>query len=201
MSSPHVGMLRVNLDTHEVLPFGNVYRYDIGRNPAVQTAITNDGRYAIEASVTYSTFIIYDLSTCSEVPDVITGPVSCQSVPIDTFLKQKIPTYISSVHIRFSSDDVLGFYMLYNDGSVRKIAKYYLGPGDLSNKIEYLALGDSYISGEGAFQYKDGTDTDNNRCHLSSRSYPYLLGQALDLSSYNSVACSGAKNHKYYRHL
>jgi lysophospholipase L1-like esterase len=193
LSSPHSGMLRVNLDTFQVLPFGSAYRYDIGRNPGVQTAITNDGRYAVESSITYSTFTIYDLSTCAEVPYTITGPVSCQSKTVDTFLKQQIPDYVSSVRIRFMSNDTLSFYMVYNDGPTRKISKYYLGTDNLTNGIEYLTLGDSYISGEGAFQYKDGTDTSNNKCHLSNHSYPYLLGQALNLTSYNSVACSGAR--------
>src|SRR6266404_7242459 len=57
---------------------------------------------------------------------------------------------------------------------------------------DYLALGDSYISGEGAFQYLQGTDTANNQCHLSLISYPLLIGQALNYDAYHSVACSGA---------
>jgi lysophospholipase L1-like esterase len=63
--------------------------------------------------------------------------------------------------------------------------------GNIS-QLDLLALGDSYISGEGAFEYLPGTDTDNNKCHLSSLSYPLLLGASLNFNSYHSVACSGA---------
>lgn len=63
-----------------------------------------------------------------------------------------------------------------------------------------LALGDSYISGEGAYQYRQSTPTDayaystdlgKNKCHTSGVSYPYLLGKKY-FDTYGSVACSGA---------
>lgn len=58
--------------------------------------------------------------------------------------------------------------------------------------MDYLALGDSYISGEGVYSYRAGTDNSNNRCHLSDYSYPYLMGSLFKWSSYESVACSGS---------
>lgn len=58
-------------------------------------------------------------------------------------------------------------------------------------QIRLLALGDSYISGEGAYSYVVGTDTSDNKCHQSTVSYPYLLGQKY-AAEYHSVACSGA---------
>ncbi|WP_082115233.1 PxKF domain-containing protein [Lentzea aerocolonigenes] len=60
----------------------------------------------------------------------------------------------------------------------------------------YIALGDSYQSGEGAGadHYIDGTNTSTNRCHRSDVSYPFLLkGQSGLPNSMKSVACSGAK--------
>lgn len=60
----------------------------------------------------------------------------------------------------------------------------------------YVAMGDSYQSGEGAHSYVDGTDVSGNRCHRSSVSYPYLIkggtGVPADLKD---VACSGAEIH------
>ncbi len=59
----------------------------------------------------------------------------------------------------------------------------------------YVALGDSYASGEGQAPYQDGTDTATNGCHRSERlSYPALL-DGIGLPGYTnltSVACSGA---------
>ncbi|WP_342777818.1 SGNH/GDSL hydrolase family protein [Saccharothrix texasensis] len=53
----------------------------------------------------------------------------------------------------------------------------------------YVALGDSYSSGEGTFDYINPSDS----CHRSSRSYPYALAQEFELpGSPNLVACSGA---------
>ena len=39
----------------------------------------------------------------------------------------------------------------------------------------YVALGDSYQSGEGAGDYLAGTDTDANKCHRSVHAYPQRL--------------------------
>ncbi len=65
---------------------------------------------------------------------------------------------------------------------------------DLINR--YVALGDSYASGEGLAPYEAGTDTDSDRCHRSARqSYPELLEQGRNpaFNRLNSVACSGAQ--------
>lgn len=68
------------------------------------------------------------------------------------------------------------------------------------NRPMLLGLGDSYISGEGAYNYRKSqlgaeyeydTDKGNNKCHTSEVSYPYLLGKKY-FETYASVACSGA---------
>jgi lysophospholipase L1-like esterase/chitodextrinase len=58
----------------------------------------------------------------------------------------------------------------------------------------YVALGDSFQSGEGAYDYESGTDVDGvNQCHRSENAYPHLLVEQgvvnLDL---DFKACSGA---------
>lgn len=68
---------------------------------------------------------------------------------------------------------------------------------DTPRRMDILALGDSYISGEGAHNYKWGavpqydTNSAQNKCHTSWDSYPYILGKRLAYT-YDSVACSGA---------
>lgn len=60
--------------------------------------------------------------------------------------------------------------------------------------VSYLAMGDSFTSGEGEADdrmYKLRTNTKYEKCHLSHRSYPYLIGQAWGVKN-SSVACSGA---------
>ena len=86
-------------------------------------------------------------------------------------------------------------------------------PGDRRN-IKYLALGDSFSSGEGDTDknpatgrkyYRQWTDVNEDKakgaprekCHVSTRSYPYKLANWMGLGSgpsaaWASVACSGA---------
>lgn len=85
-------------------------------------------------------------------------------------------------------------------------------------QLDYLALGDSYASGEGDTErdkrtnkkyYRLGTDVEEDKawdqprekCHISTRSYPYILSKGMPLgdplnnssTKWQSVACSGAR--------
>lgn len=81
-------------------------------------------------------------------------------------------------------------------------------------KLDYLALGDSYSSGEGDTEknnatgqkyYRQLTDVNEDKkqgipgekCHISTRSYPYKLAQYMGLKQtgtkqWDTVACGGA---------
>lgn len=192
ISIPNVAVARVNLQTFEVVPFGAKFNYGIGLSPAAKTAITNDGRYAVVASKDQSRFMLYDLSTCASTPNTISGPVSCQSRDLKTFITQQAPGYESVAQARFLNEELLSIYAAYRVNNVPKTARFLISNANIASQIDYLALGESYISGEGAFNYQAGTDTKDNRCHLSFSSYPYLIGKTLNFSSYQSVACSGA---------
>ncbi|MBC7761680.1 MAG: hypothetical protein H7201_07760, partial [Candidatus Saccharibacteria bacterium] len=65
--------------------------------------------------------------------------------------------------------------------------------GTLVNK--YVALGDSYQSGEGTFDYIDGTDVPGvNECHRSDYAYPSLLvNEGVVKLDLDFRACSGAE--------
>jgi len=64
------------------------------------------------------------------------------------------------------------------------------------SSFRIVALGDSYISGEGARVYFPGTDEPGrerrNMCRRAKTAYPYLLAERLD-ASLVFVACSGAE--------
>lgn len=59
---------------------------------------------------------------------------------------------------------------------------------------KYIAMGDSFSSGEGVPPFEYGTDTGSNTCHRSTRAYPRLLQNdpSLDLGATMFMACSGA---------
>jgi hypothetical protein len=58
----------------------------------------------------------------------------------------------------------------------------------------YVAMGDSFQSGEGAGDYEAGTDSDGvNQCHRSAHAYPHrLVDRGAVTNSLDFVACSGA---------
>lgn len=63
------------------------------------------------------------------------------------------------------------------------------------SSFRIVALGDSYISGEGARVYFPGTDEPGgarNMCHRARKAYPYRLAERLG-ASLVFVACSGAR--------
>ena len=53
----------------------------------------------------------------------------------------------------------------------------------------YVALGDSYSSGEGTGDYDTATDSATNRCHRSTHAYGSILGQG---KPFTFRACSGS---------
>lgn len=66
-----------------------------------------------------------------------------------------------------------------------------------AQRLEYVALGDSFSSGEGAPPFIPGTDVrsgEKNICHRSAQAYPQLLmkNQGLNLDLKWFGACSGA---------
>lgn len=195
VSAPYIGILRINLTNYDVMPFGPAYNYGIGLNPLPQLSITNDGRYAIAASGDFNNFNLYDLDSCiGPIPDRIIKPLECQSRNIHSYLQSQINGYIGSSNIRFISNDTLSFNSRRREGAINLAARYIISTSASQiHRHDYLALGDSYISGEGVYNYQLGTDTDNNGCHLSLDSYPLLIGQSLNFNSYHSIACSGAE--------
>jgi hypothetical protein len=62
-----------------------------------------------------------------------------------------------------------------------------------SSSFKIVALGDSYISGEGAARFFAGTDRPgSNECRRAATAHPYLVAEALE-ASLTFVACSGAR--------
>ena len=61
--------------------------------------------------------------------------------------------------------------------------------------VQLLALGDSYISGEGAARFFPGTNVvgpNGNQCRRAPTAYPYLIAERLE-AGLTFLACSGAR--------
>lgn len=191
VDAPGTGFVRINTKTGSVLPFASSLSYI---NPTIDTAISTDGRYAVLAAYGLGMFRLYDLSTCTHASGVVQN---CQFRDLLAYMRQAKPGYWNGASkIRFITNDTFRFYGIYDNVSStnRKIGQFELTtPGVPVRSLDYLALGDSFASGEGAFTYKEGTDVADNRCHLSTQSYPYLLATGIGTGDMQSVACSGAK--------
>lgn len=184
--------VRINLATLDIVAFAPSYGSQ--GSPALlesRIAITDDGQFVAIANQSASEFKIYDLSSCSGTVDNL-RPLNCVNHNYRTYVGSQISGFKTIRHIRFVNDELLSFEATSTNPSNDGI--YLLAPtSGISSQIDYLGLGDSFTGGEGAFDYLAGSDTTNNMCHLSRRSYPLLLANDLfTATGGRSVACSGA---------
>lgn len=205
---PHDGLVRVHMTDLSVKLFAAPIEPEwyLGlANPSL--AVSNDGRYAA-ANIdmfTGNNLSVYDLSTCTDQLNVATyDRTYCAGKniwqghtltgqPMGGGILAQRPDLQSPTHLRFIDDETISFSALYDvSGPSFKAANFVVtAPGVTQHRLGLLGIGDSYISGQGAFDYREGTDTANDGCHLSESAYPFILGKEA-FNSYNSVACSGA---------
>jgi hypothetical protein len=196
-----LGILRINTQTRAMQLIATGYN---PHSPGKTFAISNDGNFVVQSGYGTGSYV-YDLSGCQSGPFVngastntVTG---CRSRYVQQSLTAQLTGFFGLVSMRFSADgkSVRGVAMRKNAaGATEYFNVTYSVAGYQPPQLGYLALGDSFSSGEGAYEYEVGTDQPENNCHLSKRSYPYLTAQALNISSFHSVACSGAVSSDYY---
>ncbi|HSX36702.1 MAG TPA: GDSL-type esterase/lipase family protein [Patescibacteria group bacterium] len=194
--SPMHAFMRVNTATFDTVPFASPFTtqaFDFAQHNS-QVAVSEDGRYVAVESNEFNTFRVYDLSTCTGTVTTDTKPLDCQSHDYWPYVNSHIAGLMKISHVRFMNEGLLSFNATSSDGAGAQTNTYVLASsGSITNLLDYLGLGDSYTSGEGAFDYLAGADTPNDMCHLSSHSYPLLLVRDLFTdTSGHSVACSGA---------
>jgi hypothetical protein len=211
------GFLRLNVKTKEILTFEtSMYGYGYGANPTHELAISDDGRYAIIGGGPLNTKVsfIYDLSTCVPNTNKFIVATGCGKRNFKADYFSELPTDRGPFMYLFGSDnESITTNALNSTGTVDKYT--ITAAGKNQHHIEYLALGDSYSSGEGEIVgskfYLPGTDGDgqyindwspgidnfpfsSEKCHLSTNSYPYLLAKKTTVYplGFKSIACSGS---------
>ena len=194
------GFMRVDLSTFSmrrvIAPSGD---YGLGRDPTYELAISNTGRQVAVTGYMLG-LLVYEVD--SHCGDYLTIDSTtrfrwdsdpCRTASIDTaslltgFQYGRRPSFdIRGQRLRLTA--VLA-------GNVHRqvvISPIGLTPDHL---LDYLALGDSFASGEGELDdafYLAGTRQAPNACHVSMRSYPFLLANYWRVSTARSIACSGA---------
>lgn len=192
------GFVRINLSSLQMVTFAqNVPRNSAGVPQGAETKISPSGRFvtiAYNAPGNWGTkyFKIIDVSTCGVQNAAYNAATStCQTHDYFGELQAAIPDLVGISNVQFATDDTLNFVATTKDADGYHFAFYSLtAAGKTKRQVEYLGMGDSFASGEGTFNYIDGTETDLNQCHQSVFSYPYLVSR--EVSSVASVACSGA---------
>lgn len=177
--------VRINLATLDVKPFGKSY----WNNGGVVTghsvpAVSNDGRYIAVVNNSLQTFRVYDLQACGQKGEPAS---SCRFYDYWPFASGQLGNTSPLISdVGFVNSGILAF----TSGGKR----YELAPAaSIDFRTDYLALGDSYASGEGAYAYLPNTDTGSNHCHLSANAYPARLQRnRFSSAGAHSVACSGA---------
>ena len=193
------GFIRVDMQT---LQFRRVAApgatYGVGNDPAFELAISDDGRHI--AVVGFRAGIsVYEIDeTCGDILEVIFSPhyipvsEGCKQASIDRYAL--FQGFISAHEPRFTRDAAgLALYVETNHGV--EYAFLASEPTVGFEATRYLALGDSFVSGEGEIDdtfYLPETNTSVNRCHVSSRAYPYLIGVRWGKETTNA-ACSGSR--------
>lgn len=197
------GLIDPEAGTIRYIPSGIRVEESGGQDSKVLQAVSSDGRYIARVDATYRQAKVYELTESCGSTKVIDSQTSIRATPcysVDFSYELK-----NNVHLQES--DLLTLDFLSDERTLvmktQKLGKMYettIAPNSDAKRIEYLALGDSYSSGEGDIEgwprthYTIGSDG-RDICHISSRSYPFLLRDTwgIDSSVMRSVACSGAK--------
>ncbi len=183
------GFVRIDTSSGEGFYFGESF------SDEAKIAISPDGNYVAVGSS--RVLRLYNLTDC--IPTLEREHHhTCAEIDLDNLLRSQGFSTMEMVELlRFQNNDALYAQIISRvllDNSLRRDKLMVINAdGSAEAGMEYLALGDSYASGEGAFAYKSGTDTRDNICHVSTHSYPFLLGSSLEMGSYDSIACSGAE--------
>ena len=194
-----IGLL--NIETLEMKRISTLsFSYMSGYDPSTELAVSNTGNN-VAVMGTNAGFNVYDVdpscgdeATDSRMSSI--SPISnpCKQVPVD--LSAFIYRFSNGLRPKYNSDGgELSFYASSYSEITRKVT--LKAWGYTVKKLDYLALGDSFSSGEGELDdnyYLDGTNEDFQKCHNSTRSYPYLIANYSNINSMymKSIACSGA---------
>lgn len=192
------GIARIDLATSEV----KLVADDVASYPDTVVAISDDGNtIAVTGNKRAPHKIYTDIEQCG-ADDIYAWLTDTEICPFVSFGSEIAPLLdVSTLYNLKVDTNSLSAYLW--DESKQMSHRLTLTPDPVSYRLDYLALGDSYSSGEGdtgrdaagQSYYLPRTDKEPDTCHVSSRSYPFLLRDKwmLNPTRMKSVACSGAR--------
>lgn len=189
-------IIRINLYANQANQCSSA---SLGDKDAIFTPdISNHGAYAVLAGANFWKLEVMDLDyTSFDLTQQWSDTLPCANrIFTDYEIGGSYPS-----NPQFSSDGASIAYNIVNQNGTVDEWAIWSSMGNIpipgSQGVNYLGLGDSFSSGEGDHNnYLPGTDGtveySNEKCHISTNSYPARLGRALEGDNF-SVACSGAK--------
>ena len=219
-------LVKINLQTLEMQPLA----YSSSAQKFLHLSVSSDGDYVLSYKV--GSLQLHDTTTCT-APEHVKDAWPATGLDTSGCTNQNLYSQISTLHPQIGNGSIAKLRFGLNsasftvDGGWRHAdqnnefvwRRFTFTPENYVSRAQgYLAMGDSFSSGEGDTEggiwYEAGTDEQGNKdtfegrnlCHLSKRSYPYLLAIELGYlanntasppgdGSFHSVACSGAKIH------
>ena len=176
-------------------------QYGLGLDPKMELAISSDGLTIFSMGSRIGLNIARVEPGCGEPFKAAmqwqfdSSVMPCPHEPVD--IARWAPLFSKGSNPIFDeAGGEIDFLVTLRDGR-RYRASYRAADYD-PPRMDYLALGDSFSSGEGETDdsyYIEGTNTSTEKCHTSRRAYPFLFARLVGLSpdGVRSVACSGAK--------
>lgn len=170
------------------------HRKDDAQGAKYSLAISNDGRLAIIGGQNVEFAAIFRTDDCGVSLDTLNMagmPCATSRLTLDTSVGGMNAVYSPSI-----SPDMSTVKLFVDTLSGQRLV--YLRHGTAtSGGLRYVALGDSFASGEGETDdayYLEGTNTLENKCHVSNRSYPYLIAPHFGITplAVENWACSGS---------
>lgn len=206
MNATGVASMRVNTDDMSVVSFAPGYDPQYGE----MMAVSNSGNTVVATKHDEGVFV-YDLTKC-EAEKSNYASRNCQARNIDKYIQVALKESVIDVtklrfsgiaEIRFLNESQMKVLVTYLYDGMPKAAYVKVTINSGQKTTRYLALGDSFSSGEGAGDYYGATNfyadnTNYNECHQSKLAYSETLNVWLTPDWYDSVACSGARMKDIY---
>ena len=194
-----IGLLNIHTLNMRRISLLSFY-YNSGMNPTSELVVSNDGNHVAVAGINSGFNVIDVNSNCGEDATddkmfnvgYMERPCKMATINTEEFIHRL--NYVTLPRFDETGGE-LGFYASSYTGEFRQVL--LRTGGYVGQRIDYLALGDSFTSGEGETDdsyYLNGTNDEYEKCHVSTRSYPYLVASlsAINPEFMRSVACSGA---------
>lgn len=176
------------------------YRYGLGMNPQQEMAISEDGTKLVVTGWNSGFRIMFLDESCGEsVGAGMLEPLMTDSLRVcpqtDALIGEMVPGFRYGKLPQFLAGGTL-LSLRVGVGNDRPQRFMFSFSNKLSSQpIHYVALGDSFTSGEGEGSddwYVAPTQMRDDLCHVSRRAYPALVSQYLGVTG-STVACSGAR--------